>query len=81
MSPEHDLRERFVAAEMARQDLYFFARWMFGKRRGFLWRRAPHHRLICNALMRVFRGECKRLIINIPPRYSKTELAVVMFIA
>ncbi len=24
--------------------------------------------------MRVFRGECKRLIINIPPRYSKTEL-------
>jgi len=81
MSPEHDLRERFVAAEMARQDLYFFARWMFGKRRGFQWRRAPHHRLICNALMRVFRGECKRLIINIPPRYSKTELAVVMFIA
>ncbi len=81
MSPEHDICERFVAAEMARQDLYFFARWMFAKRRGFQWRRAPHHRLICNALMRVFRGECKRLIINIPPRYSKTELAVVMFVA
>ena len=31
--------------------------------------------------MRVYRGECKRLIINIPPRYSKTELAVVNFIA
>lgn len=75
------LRERFVAAEMARQDLYFFARWMFKERRGFQWRRAPHHRLICDALMRVFSGQCKRLIINIPPRYSKTELAVVMFIA
>lgn len=75
------LRERFVAAELARADLYFFARWMFRQRRGFQWQRAPHHRLICDALMRVYRGECKRLIINIPPRYSKTELAVVMFIA
>lgn len=73
--------ETFVAAEMARQDLYFFARWMFKQRRGYAWRRAPHHRAICDALMRVFRGECKRLIINIPPRYSKTELAVLMFIA
>lgn len=31
--------------------------------------------------MRVYAGECKRLVINIPPRYSKTELAVVNFIA
>ena len=76
-----DPRHRFVAAELARADLYFFARWMFGSRRGYAWQRAPHHRLICDALMRVFRGECKRLIINVPPRYSKTELAVVMFIA
>ena len=81
MIADHELRERFVAAELARADLYFFARWMFQKKRGFQWRRAPHHRLICDALMRVFRGECTRLIINIPPRYSKTELAVLMFIA
>jgi predicted phage terminase large subunit-like protein len=76
-----DPRQRFVAAELARSDLYFFARWMFGERRGYSWQRAHHHRLVCDALMRVFRGECRRLIINIPPRYSKTELAVVMFIA
>lgn len=76
-----DDRERFAAAELARADLYFFSRWMFAQRRVYRWQRAPHHRLICDALMRVFRGECKRLIINIPPRYSKTELAVVMFIA
>lgn len=31
--------------------------------------------------MKVFRGETKRLIINIPPRYSKTELAVINFMA
>lgn len=81
MHSEHDQRERMVAAELARQDLYFFSRWMFLQRRGYQWRRAMHHRMVCDALMRVLRGECKRLIINIPPRYSKTELAVVNFIA
>lgn len=81
MHGEHDLRERLVAAELARNDLYLFARWMFLQRRGFRWQPAPHHRLICDALMRVYRGECRRLVINIPPRYSKTELAVVNFIA
>ncbi len=78
---EMTTQERFAAAQMARVDLYFFARWMFLQRRGYTWQRASHHRKICDALMRVFRGDCKRLIINIPPRYSKTELAVVMFIA
>lgn len=76
-----DARERFAAAELARADLYFFARWLFAERRGYAWQRAPHHRLICEALMRVYRGECRRLIINVPPRYSKTELAVVSFVA
>ena len=54
---------------------------MFYQRRGYIWQRANHHALICNALKRVFNGETKRLIINIPPRYSKTEIAVVNFIA
>lgn len=61
--------------------MYFFARWMFLQRRGFPWSRNWHHQVICDALMRVFRGECTRLIINVPPRYSKTELAMVNFIA
>ena len=54
---------------------------MFKARRGYLWQRASHHELICDALTRLYLGECKRLIINIPPRYSKTELAVVNFMA
>ena len=61
--------------------LYMFTRWMFYQRRGYIWQRARHHALICDALERVFNGETKRLIINIPPRYSKTEIAVVNFIA
>ena len=42
---------------------------------------APHLVLITNALEKVVRGETKRLIINIPPRYGKTEVAVKCFIA
>lgn len=65
----------------AAEDFYFFARYMFKERRGFRWLHNAHHRQICDALMRVYRGDCTRLIINIPPRYSKTELAVVNFIS
>ncbi|MDE2468063.1 MAG: hypothetical protein KGL35_04810, partial [Bradyrhizobium sp.] len=74
-------QEKLAASIASRCDLYFFARWMFAQRRGYRWQRAAHHKVVCDALMRVYRGQCKRLIINMPPRYSKTELAVVNFIA
>lgn len=73
--------EAFAAAKMAQADLYFFSRWMFYQRRRYKWLRGAHHKAICDALMRIFLGEINRLIINVPPRYSKTELAVVNFIA
>lgn len=77
---ELSAKERAVAAQKAREDFYFFARYMMLRRLGYTWVRGPHHQRICDALMRVFRGECLRLIINIPPRYSKTEL-MCLFIA
>lgn len=40
-----------------------------------------HHEVICNALDKVIDGEITKLIINIAPRYSKTELAVKNFIS
>ena len=42
---------------------------------------APHLVKIGNALMDVINGKTKRLIINVPPRYGKTEVAVKMLIA
>lgn len=39
-----------------------------------------HHGRICHALNDVIRGKTKKLIINIAPRYGKTELAVKSFI-
>lgn len=76
-----DAAYRLACQIEARQDLHFFTAYMFRHRKGFKWRDNWHHRAICDALMRVYRGECKRLVINIPPRYSKTEIAVVNFIA
>lgn len=73
--------EKAAMNTLAQVDFYTFVRWMFLRRKGFKWTRAAHHKIICEALMRVFRGEVSRLIINIPPRYSKTEIAVVNWIA
>ena len=73
-------RELAIQVE-AQEDLYFFSKYMFKERRKYKWMHNWHHRVVCDALMKVFRGETKRLIINIPPRYSKTELAVINFMA
>ncbi|KAI0243876.1 hypothetical protein L0F63_006395 [Massospora cicadina] len=40
-----------------------------------------HHIRICEVMEKVLRGELTRVIINIAPRYSKTELCVKQFIA
>jgi len=50
-------------------------------RRNVAMREAPFHPVICNALERVVLGKTKRLIINIPPRSGKTEIAVKNFMA
>ena len=78
--------EDATALKLARQaeahaSLYWFCRYGFLQQRGYRWGRNWHHELICRNLQDVFEGRCKRLIINIPPRYSKTEIAVVNFIA
>ncbi len=38
--------------------------------------RESHYITICRALHRVMKGETNRLIINVPPRYGKTELLI-----
>ena len=40
-----------------------------------------HHEIICDALDDVVAGNCRKLIINIAPRYGKTELVSKMFMA
>lgn len=42
---------------------------------------AEHHKRMFEALQNVVDGKCKRLIINIAPRYGKTELVIKSFIS
>ena len=42
---------------------------------------SEHHRRIFKALQDVVDCKCKRLIINMPPRYGKTEIAIKSFIS
>lgn len=58
-----------------------FARYYFPEREGMDFIDGPHHRVMGGALDRVLRGEITRLIITIPPGYTKTEMAVVNFMA
>lgn len=64
-----------------RSDLLAFTKQMFRARKGAELKDNWHQEAICNALERVVIGKTKRLIINIPPRSGKTELAVINFIA
>lgn len=59
----------------------FFTRYFFKCRFHRKFVVGEHHETICNALDKVLRGELTRLIINIAPRYGKTEVAVKNFIA
>ena len=70
-----------LARKVAHEDFYFYSRWMFLRRKGYKWMRGRHHKQICDALVGVYKGDCTRLIINIAPRYSKTELAVIDFVS
>ena len=63
------------------QRLYNFSRYIFSAKRNVDMLDNWHQRLICEHLEQVFRGHTKRLIINVPPRSGKTELAVKAFIA
>ncbi|HEK0881605.1 TPA: DNA-packaging protein, partial [Pseudomonas aeruginosa] len=58
----------------------YFARYFFKQRMGSKMVVAPHHRVIQDTLDRVVSGEITRLIINVPPGYTKTELATINMI-
>lgn len=58
-----------------------FSRYFFKHREGTKFIQNKHHELICKVLNEVIQGKRNRLIINIPPGYTKTELAVIFFMA
>lgn len=69
LSPQAAAAE-LLARRRARDGLIAFTEYTFPG-----YRAAPHHRRIAEALERVERGKCKRLMICMPPRHGKSELA------
>jgi len=62
-------------------DHLFFTRYFFKSREGIKFKVNWHHKEVSAAIQRVIDGECTRLIINVPPGSSKTEMAVINLIA
>lgn len=73
--------QREILKSFLLSDILNFTRYFFKVRNKRKFVVGDHHILISRALNRVLSGEVKRLMINIAPRYGKTELAVKNFIA
>ena len=80
------IEERLMFGLLARQDLLVYAQLNSPEPGELLnpnlsryqWKQ--HHRLIADALMRLESGDLRNLEIEMPPRYSKTELGVRNFV-
>lgn len=83
MSTENQIlvRDIDVLKTFALSSTLNFTRYSFKKKTGQRFIVGDHHRLICEKLDLVIAGKIKKLIINIAPRYSKTEIAVKNFIS
>ena len=71
------LQERLSLLETqdkARESFMEYIRYIWP---GFI--EGDHHRLIADKLTRVAKGELKRLIVNMPPRHTKSEFASIYF--
>lgn len=73
--------KREIQREWAKRNSLGFAKYFFPAREGMEFIDGPHHAVIGKTLDRVLSGEVTRLIITVPPGYTKTEMAVVNFIA
>ncbi len=58
-----------------------FTKIFFEVREGAPFRIGPHHKVIARVLDEVFAGKITRLLINIPPGYTKTQMCVIDFMA
>jgi predicted phage terminase large subunit-like protein len=78
---QNQLKKLSVIQAMCKTCSLFFTRYFFKKRFDRKFVVNFHHRIIFAWLNKIYKGEIKRVIINIAPRYGKTESAVINFIA
>ncbi len=81
LPPAQQLQFKKILREYLKRDGNAFDRYFFKQRENVEWILNKHHELIDRTLQRVLDGDITRLIINISPGYTKTEKAVINFIA
>ena len=74
------LQDKRILKHLLPKSGLHFSRYFFKKREARKFIVNSHHHIIAETLQKVFDLKIKRLIINIPPGYTKTEEAVVNFI-
>ncbi|WP_316778389.1 phage terminase large subunit [Pedobacter antarcticus] len=70
-----------TATLKSKSELLFQTRYLFKKSQNRKFVIGDHHKKICEVLECVLRCELVKVMINIAPRYGKTELAVKNFVA
>ncbi len=78
---EEEAKELKVASVKCNKSLLFHTRFFYKNMYGRKFVVNSHHEIITDALDLVLRGIIVKIIINIAPRYSKTEIAVKNFIS
>jgi len=76
-----NIKEKKVIKYKCEKDFYFFARYFFKELQGSKFVRNYHHEEIANTLQAIASYKIGNTVFNLPPRYSKTELIVILFIA
>lgn len=69
-----EIAQELLRRKKATEGLIDFTEFTFPR-----YRTAPHHQKIASHLERVIKGECKRLMLLLPPRHGKSELASKRF--
>ncbi|MGE4043336.1 MAG: phage terminase large subunit [Acetobacteraceae bacterium] len=81
MTSAEEIKRLKVIKWRCENDLLFFTRYFFKELNGKKFQVNSHHHAIVDALRKVEAGEYPNLVINLPPRYGKTEIVVKMWIA
>lgn len=73
--------EQKVLKIACENSLLFYARYIYKENHNRKFIQSKHFELIASYLERVYNHDITRLIINIPPRYGKTELVIKIFVS
>jgi len=76
-----DALELLLTKKECEHEHLFFTRYFFKARQSIKFRVNWHHVYLADILDQVIQGKIKNLVINIPPGSSKTEEAVINFMA